>query len=672
MGFENLKQRLAVILALKQTSAAVDRMIEAHSCKNKDSPLFDVFPYPRPQGCSSEEDERAAIQRLNARTLLLLYSVEGLLDEATGDSALFVLDRTTAAEFQAHIALERPLTLVAVTASSSVVSCAVQSAKAVGTVDEGTVRVEEVVSSIEDALDITRVDVNPSSACMSTVKAGMTILTRPTEALARAESILNALEHGSARADAECAVTDCCVWLQDTIALIDAHFESLVSHSDTALQVVEAFMKRYSMMKQLQGVVTSPSGVFARMEAFLSPTGEAALQYRQRLAQLMLVVLQLRVDAMWASLLTSISLRLKLASPVASQSLAGITDLARPLIRLVAIVFAAAGSCGNDGSAHTECSRSHPLLMTLKQKFLPLVARNVLQKCGDYLSLGTIFSVGSVPDADEVQGYVMPLCTRPAIAVRLDNVSELALDVSFQLHRFGRALEKHFPSPSYVTFRSVSLQSALCETDADNSAEDIVASTLHYAANRCGELRTIIRHIDTAGCGMMTKEVRCLFDTVHNAANAFDMLDGLQYKNWQLFADVFEKTRVIKYTSVEPVSYGNYSEIAAVVPRLSASNASVQPSRSGDDVDEEKRILRARVAVLSSELTAARELLSLSTASLQQTQRGLQQAQELNEVLMNELRKVMVERGHEDGSHTRMSYYEALIQSLADDSITGA
>ncbi|CUE72939.1 Hypothetical protein, putative [Bodo saltans] len=724
MWTDLIKQRLAVHLTVKQSSACVDRLIQRHSLKNKDSPLFNIFPFDDNKSSgsiNSGEDPtflRHRIEQLSwqgSTLLCVLYSIEGLLDERVGDSAIFVLDRTTRSEFQGHVALARPMTMILITTAIVVPTSSSSST-------------EHHSTDISSLIDMTRFDVSPSMATMASFKAGMSLLTRMSHSLERAKAILDALDRGSSShaADAEGGLMDACAWIVDTVALVLQQFDELLAASEDPLHVVEAFMKRYTVLKLLQGTVVDPSGVFLRLEAYVRGAGDSSpafLSFRQRMTELTVLAAEFRVEALWASVLAKTSLRLKLsASPKISQTLDGLTQIVTPLIQTLILVFAASTvSSGRDSSAWDTAvnlttangerrgSSNAPLAHTLRQLFVPLLARSLLVKCSEYVALNTMFSVDSVPDSDEQQGYIMPLCTRPAIAAKLPATAAFVSSVALQLQQHGVAYESLFPAPTYLPFRQqqpmmqvapslelpISLGAEATVFDEDGvpirpgdvahralfeaAKRDVVGASLIYAADRCSDLVGFIRDIDNVGNGMMTKEVRCLCDTLHLAATTFPLMDGAHVKNWQRLADVFRKTMILKYVIVEPMNY----ESISIPPRVAAA---AQPSstsaRSSADVtvvggsdavsSEELNILRSRVTILSAELKESRELLSRATTQLEQTQTGLQQAQDTNVVLMQELRRLMSvisqltsQADGTSGGATQYGSYDKMIESLA-------
>jgi hypothetical protein len=720
---DDIKQRLAVHLTVKQSSACVDRLIERHSLKHKHSPLFDVFPFHHNDRndhvnmASQNVDPTASflrnkIEQLSwqgSTLLCVVYSVEGLIDEQVGDSAIFALDQTTRAEFQGHVALARPMTIVLITAAAASLSTT-------------------LVSDVSSLIDMTRFDVSPSLAAMTSFKAGMTLLTRTSHSLERAKAILEALDRGSSShaADAEGGLMDACAWIVDTVALVLHQFDELLAASEDPLHVVEAFMKRYTVLKLLQGTVADPSGVFRRLEVYVRGAGDSSpafLSFRQRMTELTVLAAEFRVEALWSSVLAKQSLRLKLsASPKISQTLDGLAQIVTPLIQALTLVFAASTvSSGRDtaswdaavnittASGARRGSSNAPLAHTLRQLFVPLLSRTLLAKCSEYVALNTMFSVDAVPDRDEQQGYMMPLCTRPAIAAKLPATAAFVRSVALQLQQYGVAYETMFPAPTYLPLRqqqqqptqvAPSLQLPI-SLDAGETVDedgvpvhprdvayralseaakrDVVGASLMYASDRCSDLVSFIRDIDTVGSGMMTKEVRCLCDTLHLAAMTFPLLDGAHVKNWQRLADVFRKTMILKYVIVEPVVYESLTIPPPVLatPGAGVSGTSAAVSHQwrvgGSDAasSEELNILRSRVTILSAELSESRELLSRATTQLEQTQTGLQQAQDTNVVLMKELRRLMTVvsqlTSQADGTSAPPQYgsYEKMIESLA-------
>lgn len=661
MSFDVLKQRIAVHLTSKQGTTSVDRLLERHSLRNKDSSLFHVFPFPTPLTAqrSVEELESVQLKLLSGTTLVVLYSVEGILDDATGDSLLFVLDRSTREDFQLHVNLERPMTFLILTVKRKS--------------DGNEWASDEPFTSLADAVEELRIDCHPSAALMSTYREGMSILTRSSAALAHAEAIVDALDRGSGGVDPETALTDCCVWIQETLALVDEAFGRLLQNCDTGIQVIEAYMKRYTATKGLQGILLNPNGVFKKLEQrYIHVDGQSALQYRQRVTEVMLLVSEQRLEAMWASVvLSKVCLGLKLQNPTQQQSLDGINALIPALCKLVTVAFVCCSSSDTSGSNSSSAgtiptSKQLPLLRALRQKLLPIVAANVVHKCSELLSLTTMFSVEAVPDASDQQGYLMPLCCRPAVAGKLNRVAECLSSFARWFHICGRALEENFPPPMYPTFRTTSSSDPSSEV-----SEDVVTSILHYAAMRCNNILAMISSIDEIGCGMMTREVRCLFDTMHMAAKAFPLLDGLHHKNWQLFYDTFHKTKTLRYVLVEPVVYQPLASLRdaaseGVLKQGAAKSAALPPF--ADDGDEEKTILRNRVTVLTDELRDVRAVLARMMQQYKQSQDGLQQAQEVNLVLMAEIRRLMLQSGNASSWENQgavVDGYQAMVDGLA-------
>lgn len=704
-----IKQRLAVHLTVKQTSASIDSLLERHSHRNKQSPLFQLFPFNNqpvepspPPGVDVGLDHlRASLDRIacqGSTLLCMLYSVEGLFDDRVGDSAVFVLDPTTRADFQGHVALSRPMTMVLVTSANAA---------------SGRGGGQQLNS--EALVDMTRFDVSPTTATMVSFKAGMALLTRLSPSLERAKAILEALDCASTSCSAEDGLMDACAWLVESVTQISDQFDNLLSASESPLHVVEAFMKRFTVLRQLQGMVCDPNGVFLRLESHVRGAGDSSpafLQFRQRVTELSVLASEYRVEALWASVLSKSCLNLKLSvSPKASQSLDGLYAVTGPLIQTLTLVFAAGGaaSCRDstawDGAVSLasgggrRSGSNAPIVHVLRHLFVPLLSRCLLEKCSEYLSLNTMFSVECVPDADDQKGYILPLCSRAAIAGKLPATAEFVVNVAVVLQRYAVAYETQFPSPVFAPMRQTrSLASAAAlplPADAPTVVDDdgvpvpplevahralleaatgdIVGTSLIYAAARCDDLVRMIRDIDACGCGMMTKEVRCLCDTIHLAASSFPLLDGAHVKNWQRLFDVFQKTKTLKYVVVEPVSYES-REVVAPVPAASLHRSSAAPPTSNGNgnsdgtASEELQILRSRVTILSAELKESRELLSRATSQLEQTQTGLQQSEEMNVVLMRELRRLMADESRRvssgDGG-TIYNSYDKMIDALA-------
>lgn len=660
MCFEALKQRLAVHLCIRQTTTAIDNCIARTTLLNKDSALFSMFPFAPVPGKSTAQLEAELVARLSSAgtespQLLVLYSVSGIVDET--DSTVFVLDATTREQFRLNMEMERPMTFLLVWGVHD---------------PSGGAATPAALSSIEQAVEMQRVDCTPTAALLSNYKGMIQLLTRPSASLEHAKQILQALDHGSSSVDADSALTDCCLWVQDTCDLLDKEFARQLSCSDTALHVVEAFQKRYTAIHGAVHAVQDPNSPFQQLlTRYVNlHSSEVAQQWQQRYAKLTSLQREYRIAALAASLLSKASLTLKFSDPVRDQNTTSLESLTIPVCVLLSLAALLDHACRLRG----EGQQDSVFATAIRQRFVPLYASAAMSRCASLIAFQTIFAVEAVPDQDEIKGYVMPLCTRPAVASRFDMTTAFCVRLAAELSWFDKALLPLVPTGSSCSFLTYLSSTA-------SSPESVVGAQLRYAADRCRDLLGMIHAIDEVGCGMMTSEVRCLFETLHVAAKQFPFLVGAHHKNWQLLADVFEKSRVLRYNVVEPVTYvklddevtgaagSSRSGVNGSVPSIHASSVGdsilggdehAAPS-SNSTVNEELRILRSRVAICSAELQDARSLLAKLTEQLRVSENSRAQAEELNLVLMTEVRRLLVGTMGGDAQ----APYQTLVERLA-------
>jgi hypothetical protein len=392
----------------------------------------------------------------------------------------------------------------------------------------------------------------------------------------------------------------------------------------------------------------------------------------QRKAQLALLAEQRRLEATWLAMLAHPLLTLQLVQTRASQSLQPLVDLVPRLTILLQLISFAypcqsiTGEATSDRLLILDGEYSESFLHCIRHRLTPQIAKTLVAKCSELIGFPTLFSVSAVADRDELQGYVMPLCTREAIQAGLKNCSDLLLYFSTVFRSISFGFNKSFP-------RTAAAASPLIPLSGDT---DVATQGPIYAAHRIGDLLRFVQQVDTAGSGMISQEVLCLYQTLHRGATSFDLLAVDEYKNWQIFADNFDKTLVLKFVTEEPVKYSAPAiPVAAPAPPAPAAAASSTPTLSSESgvtqrvvADEERAILSSRVTVLTAELAECRQLLAIMTKELDQSQRAVKEAQELNLTLLMEMQRSNIMRSvGEVGATDLPTRYQALVEAIASD-----
>ena len=629
IAVESVLRQIAVQLCSKQCVQSVDDALTAHSSINGASSALRMF---------------RGDKQLFTTDCCVLYSVEGVHSDI--GSKIFVLDDTTAATHRVHAAMRRTIRYAVIVAAPFV--------------DNDGVTSSEIVPQLH-----TVVDCCPQAAVMSHYKQGMSILTRPSALMSEASDILASIERGTCGCDVEGALSNCCLWLVESMQLIERDFRRALQNSSSGLSIVEAFQKRYTTTLGAMEMLTAPNSVPRRLEAFGNGEGQGFQRWSQRMSQLLLLTEQRRVEATWLAMLAHPLLTMHLAQPRTSQSLQPLLDLVPKICVLLCLVNL---SNPSDASADKlllcDGETSEGLAYVVAHRLAPQISRDLVSKARDLICFETLFSVEAVPDRNEIQGHVMPLCTRPAVQARLHNSIELVTLFASTFRNSAASFESSFPLTADSPRVAISEES------------DVATAGAIYAANRCTNILGMIAQADAAGCGLMSAEVRCLFQTLHRGATSFSLLDVNEYKNWQLFADTYEKTLVLKYTKEEPVKYvAQLIQTPAVParsvapPTFTSAAAPAETSSNNNRVaDEERAILSSRVTVLTQELSECRQLLAAMTKQLAQSQQGLREAQELNVVLLLEMQRSNILTNCEQmGSESTIpSRYQQLITSLAD------
>lgn len=683
------RQRIAVSLCSKQTERAVDICIEDVASKNASHPLLRIFAAGPLFNGGIDPNDLSSVQ-LGESELVILYVVDGVCEG--NDDRIFCFDGANPKLFELHARLGRTMRYLLLFSTQ--------------TADEDG-----------DRLCMQSVDVVPSLAFFKT-KAAVKIASRQSVSLERAKAIIDSAERGAIGADVETALSDCCAWLLESQQLVASQFRRhLVDAADgNAMGIVEALLKRYSSLRHVADFVAGPESPFSQLANGLVHSSSPAHQrWQQRRAHLDLLLESYRAEAVWASALAPLLMTLKFHDAHRQQTVEPLVQLTQQLMLTLALVCATCPvtHAVDDTGAGATLPSLHSLITG---NVIPSIAFSFVRNCENLLQLTTCFSVAAVADAAEQQGYIMPLCTRDAFMAKFSNAAEALRGLVAAYDRTSTMLEKCFPNMPGLRRKLAGLSPNATEAEA-SAARRIAVATASYAADRCNDIEGLVKRIDKVGYGMMTPQVACLFATVHKAANSFPLLRAAEHKNWQLFMHSFDKSATLKYTEVEPVEYatpqplvvgdgfasledsvlGDGSTIDATVVNSSTvlhnndlsmisvhmqsttrANTAVDASLLGLSsgaaateiavLREERAILGSRVTILTEEVVECRRLLTAVQRQLDESNQRLASAEELNVVLMAEMRDLYmrlaaVELPAGDSDRDR------LVKALAEDSV---
>ena len=754
-----LSQRLALLLCDESDEgiSAVNQCIQEHVEQCPFSPAKELLPFLH-QDCN--EAPRFAADD----TLVIFYAVQGAFrshhDPSDGSpsrsrnasdigkSRLGILSEKTRSDHNTFVSMSKPMRYV--------VACNRQLLNPSWSPDYSPFRVRGEAAAAnptqQRGLDLVRIDTMPNRSA-SSGKRGMAILTRNSAALQRAKDIVATVERGT-RVDAEAALSDCCTWLYESVVLIEEEFHEASTPSPStadsgAFGLVDAVIRKHGGLAVIDDFINSSAGVFRKLETLVPPQSPAQQRWQQRKAHLHLITEQARIDAVWAQLLSTPLLTLRLTNCHRSQTLDNIAKVANQLSNALSLIFAAAPSgaeppaAGFDGDSNSILARLNAtnvsvitgepsalvhavaqqqrsnLLHFIRGAVIPAIGDDLLRKVNELLSLETTLNASpkEVADSAEVEGYVMPLATRDSHFNHFKESSDLLTQWTRTIERLASFMVpdgcEAKTESTYDAARSLALNLddnddlTLSGKRFTDLSETVMCSAPRYAAARCLDIAKLLRQAEDVGHGMLNAHVRTLFATMHKAANAFPLLSAEHYKNWQTFVHAFEKCLALKYEVVESVSYiqvhstvspsrqrseasdnavnnsivdqsrsrvstatqrrgqGTRNRSAAAtynhsVMNLSSVNVSLISQADGAPHDgdkdhtaverslmvdvamlhEERAILSSRVSILTEELTECRGLLSQMQGQLTSAQKGMRSAEELNDVLLAEIREL--------------------------------
>jgi hypothetical protein len=466
------------------------------------------------------------------------------------------------------------------------------------------------------------VDLRPSSLSMPN-RTLSNIIHREDANMATVRSTADLLGRGVSGCDVDGGARAAAAWLSDVLAAIDQEYDRTIADifaalrgtttearrrrpTSLSLSLIEAVLKRYTALGQLRDTLDDPSGPFlivrdAGHDSALGGGGtDAQKALEQRQTGLRVAVERTRLEA-WSLLpLLRPLTDLKLTDAARDQSLASVAaDVAE---RAALSVLLAVSIAPRDGHLVNTAF--------FEQLLLPLLSADLVSQVEAFLDLGGgVFApkehvATTTPDVPAIDSELAPIVLSARVQTCFsDGVRTLARWVC----ALRRAVNMSLGNDLALHARHVRLQ------PANASASQAVlpgASHAGYARDRLTDLLCLTEKVKAEGCGLLPPPVMTLFGTIHRAATRFPMLSPHQYKNWNKFTDLMDRSFVLKYTSVDTTIEFNEDVMPVAPPPAISAHGRPATGDVGGGLadDEEKALLRSRVVTLGVELSDCRRL----------------------------------------------------------------